>query len=182
MVSRKYTADYRLENSVDPKTGKIVTKPVYKGEWHSFSADDQTVRTMRRVFPALTAAAVLAFVIALLLNTPVTRHIYVLLPFAACVFPLFYLCAGCLRLVRAEPLMTREHSDKTGARLSSSSLFLLILMAASAIGQIVVFCREGIDGCDIVFFVCTLIVLAAAAAMFCLRRHVRSAPVDVKKK
>ena len=78
--------------------------------------------------------------------------------------------------------MTREHSDKTGARLSSSSMFLLILMAASAIGQVVVFCREGIDGCDIVFFVCTLIVLAAAAAMFCLRRHVRSAPVDDKKK
>ena len=94
MVSKKYLGDYRLENRRDPKTGKIKTVPEYCGEWFGFERGADEVRRTKRLCLALTAAVEVLFLTVLLLNAPCGRIYYVMLPFAAMVFPAFLYDTG----------------------------------------------------------------------------------------
>jgi len=173
MVTRKYTSDYRLENSVDPKSGRLVTRPVYRGDWYGFLEPPETVARTRKTYLVCTGAAALAFLAALSLNAPATRVLYVLLPFALLLFPVYYAAAGCRRLVTAGERMTREHRDKIYDRLCSATLFLMIFSGASALGHAVMWALRGESVRDAIFLALTLVIFAAGLVMFRARRLLR---------
>ena len=66
MVSRKYTSDYRLEDTLDPKTGRMATRSVYQGQWFRFCAGAAAVKRTAWIYTLLTALCALGFVLPLL--------------------------------------------------------------------------------------------------------------------
>ena len=52
MVSRKYASDYRLEN-IEGKNGKIVTKPVYRGDLFGFLKPTEEIKRLKTIFIAV---------------------------------------------------------------------------------------------------------------------------------
>ena len=87
MVSRKYASDYRLEN-VEGKNGKIVTKPVYRGDLFGFSKSKEEVKRLKVIFIATTIIEWCLYFSSVLINTRAGRALYVSLPFLAVAFPL----------------------------------------------------------------------------------------------
>ena len=166
MVSRKYLGDYRLENRVDPKSGKLKTVPVYRGAWFAFTADAAAVRRAKQIYPALSVLCAALFLAELLLNAPCGHAVYVTLPFAAMVFPIFFCLAGSRRLLTAGDKVTREHADKIQRRFASSSFMMVLFSAISSAGHLLYFCRAGLRAPDAISFLMALGILLSAVAMF----------------
>lgn len=173
MVSKKYLGDYRLENQTNPKTGKIKTVPVYRGEWFAFEIGPDEVRREKRLCLGLTAAIEALFLAVLLLNAPCGRIYYVMLPFAAMIFPAFFLAAGCLRVLTAGEKITREHRDKLSQRMSVCPAFLTLLSALSLAGHGLYAVRTGLTARDAASLAATAGVLACAAVLFARRERLR---------
>ena len=173
MVSKKYLGDYRLENRRDPKNGKVKTVPEYCGEWFGFERGADEVHRMKRLCLALTAVVELLFLMVLLLNAPCGRIYYVMLPFAAMVFPAFFLAAGCLRVLTAGEKITREHRDKLSRRMNVCPAFLALLSALSLAGHVLYAVRTGLTAGDAVSLAAAAGILVCAAALLRIREGLR---------
>ena len=171
MISGKYNADYRLENELDPRTGKLRTVPVYHGPLFSFVREGKTVANMRRLYPILTGAACLVYFALLTTNTAAGRTAYVLLPFAALCFPLLYAAMGCYRLITAKGQVTREHKDKIQNRLAGASACIMGFSGASIVGHIVYWCLNGETAGDLLLLVGALVIFGCGLSMFLLRKN-----------
>lgn len=172
MVSRKYTVDYRLENIPTP-SGKQKTVPVYRGDWFAFVADDAVVRRIRLEYPLFSLVIALLFVLVLSMNAPCGHYYYVMLPFAAMVFPVFFSLAAARRLLIAKDKVTREHRDKLVNRYISASLFLMAFSCISAVGHIVYFFLETPAALDFLSFACAAVICALSACMFFGRKRLK---------
>ena len=183
MISTKYAPDYRLENEVDPATGKIRTVPVYRGPLFSFCQEQQTAARMKRLFPLLTGLSVLAYVLLLTTNTAAGRTMYVMLPFAGLCFPLLYAALGCWRLLTAKAQVTREHRDKIEHRLTGSAAAMLALAGISLAGFCVYAIVRGAQGQDFLLAAGTAVIFGCGLAMFLLRKnlHMEQTGTTVKE-
>ncbi|MBR3270998.1 MAG: hypothetical protein IKI59_03665 [Clostridia bacterium] len=178
MVSTKYTSDYRLENVVDPRTGKLVTKAVYRGDWFCFEKPAALVRQRKILFTILVGLLAAAFIGALLLTGINERNqdviaieqYYVIIPFVGLMFPIFFMGTAAVRMWRATDKVTREHRDKIGDRFAATGISAAILSGVSAIGHIVSWAINGETVTDMIFLGITLMILAASFAIFFLRR------------
>lgn len=178
MVSTKYTSDYRLENVVDPRTGKLVTKAVYRGDWFCFEKPAALVRQRKTLFTILVGLLAAAFIGALLLTGINERNqdviaieqYYVIIPFVGLMFPIFFMGTAAVRMWRATDKVTREHRDKIGDRFAATGISAAILSGVSAIGHIVSWAINGETVTDMIFLGITLMILAASLAIFFLRR------------
>ncbi len=178
MVSTKYTSDYRLENVVDPRTGKLVTKAVYRGDWFCFEKPAALVRQRKILFTILVGLLAAAFIGALLLTGINERNqdviaieqYYVIIPFVGLMFPIFFMGTAAVRMWRATDKVTREHRDKIGDRFAATGISAAILSGVSAIGHIVSWAINGETVTDMIFLGITLMILAASLAIFFLRR------------
>ena len=109
MAARKYVSDYRLEKHILPN-GKVESIPVYEGAYFTF-VNPAEARRLRKLL-LVTCIAVFALLIPLFLdNTRLGRTIYVILPAAAALVPLYLLLASARRLGFSEDPFTREHRD-----------------------------------------------------------------------
>ena len=170
MVSRKYTSDYRLEDTLDPKTGRMGTRSVYAGQWFRFRADAAAVKRAARAYALLTALCALVYVPPLLLDPPAMRAAYVALPFVALILPLFYLAAGCKRLFTAKDRVTREHRDKIVERLRGASISACALSGVSLVGLVVYWCLRSFAAIDLLC-ACAAALIAAGNLVMLLRLH-----------
>ncbi len=182
MVSRKYTSDYRLENVVDPRTGRLRTRPVYRGEYYRFRAAPAAVRGTKRLYLLASLLCTACFLAPLFSNAPSGHAMYVMLPFAALVFPVFYLLAGCRRLVAAKERVTREHRDKITDRLRGASLSACILSGISAAGHVVYWILNGSSLCDALFLLAAAVIFALSLVMFCQRARLEMEPCGPAQK
>lgn len=170
MVSRKYTSDYRLEDTLDPKTGRMATRSVYQGQWFCFRADAAAVRRAARAYVALTALCAVLFLVPLLLDPPGMRAAYAAVPFVALAFPIFYLAAGCKRLLEAKERVTREHKDKIVERLRGASVSACALSGVSLVGLVVSWCLHGFAAIDLMCALAAALIVAVNLVML-LRLH-----------
>ena len=170
MVSRKYTGDYRLEN-ITTASGKLKTVPVYKGDWFTFACDEVGIRRIRRSYPAFSLVIALLFLLVLLLNAPSGHIYYVMAPFAAMIFPVFFALAAARRLLTAKDKVTREHRDKLVNRYISVSLFLMVFSALSTVGHIVYCFAAAPVWKDFLSLGCAAAICALAAWMFFNRKQ-----------
>jgi len=169
LVSRKYTGDYRLEN-ITTASGKVKTVPVYKGEWFTFACDEAVVRRIKRIYPAFSVVITLLFLLVLLLNAPCGHIYYVMAPFAAMIFPVFFALAAARRLLTAKERVTREHRDKLTNRYISVSLFLMVFSAISTVGHIIYCFAAAPVWKDFISLFCAAAICALAVWMFFNRR------------
>lgn len=171
LASKKYVGDYRLENQPSARNGRVKTVPVYRGVRYVYDADAASLRQSKFFFTAATAISLAAFLLVLMMNAPCGHAMYVMMPFSALVFPLFFAAASCLRLWHKGEWFTREHRDKTGQRLNTCALVMAILSCMSLVGHIVYACITGFAARDFISLACAAVVLCAAAAMFSRRRE-----------
>lgn len=166
MVSKKYAADYRLENVRD-KQGKLKTIAVYRGTRYTFKASPQAVRRAATLYALLTALAVLCFGVTLFLNTAVMRQFYVLLPVLCCLLPLGYLTIAVIYTFTSKLPLTRERRDKICDRLAHTTLLLIFFSGASLLGAGVA-CALSLATMDWqtwIFFIATFGIFTAACVM-----------------
>ncbi len=166
MVSKKYAADYRLENVRD-KHGKLKTVAVYRGTRYTYKASPPAVRRAAILYALLTALSVVCFGVILFLNTAVLRLFYVLLPLLCCLLPLGYLTVAVVYTLTSSPPLTRERRDKICDRLAHTTLFLIFFSGVSLLGAGVA-CALAIASINWqtwIYFLATLGIFAAACIM-----------------
>ena len=189
MFSRKYAGDYRLENVKD-KNGKLVTKPVYKGQYFVFEQSADNIKAEVRLVTAVTAAAILLFVLALVFysNKGFSAQYYTLIPFLICVFPLLYLgfAVYCLIKVsrRTDMRATREEKDKMYDRLAKCTFVMMLLSGWNICGIVLAYILKlagketrPVTAGDIVFSLSSLLFFAAVVFIFTRRKKFTMRPV-----
>ncbi len=171
MISKKYAADYRLENVRD-KQGRLKTVAVYRGTRYTFKASPQAVRRAAVLFAFFTALSILCFGTALFLNTEVLHRFYVLFPFLGCLLPLGYLSIAVFYIFTATPPFTRERRDKICDRTAYTTILLMIFSGLSAVGATLscVFHDAPFDWQAAIYFTAVCGLFASAAIMH-RRKH-----------
>lgn len=170
MVTRRYTADYRLENRLS-RSGKLKTEAVYKGLWFAFDASAQTVKKMRVLYTVCTTVAVAAVVSLLCLPAALGHIWYVVLPLAVGLLPAWLCAASLLRLWSAGQKVTREHHDKLGDRFSGASMGLSVLGGISLVGGIVYCALNGAQFTDLLFLALNVLYTGCGITMFAFRKN-----------
>ena len=169
MVSRKYASDYRLEN-IEGKNGKIVTKPVDRGDLFGFLKPTEEIKRLKTIFIATTVMEWCLFFLSLLLNTRAGRTMYVSLPFLAVAFPLLGQSDGVWTFVSTKSDATRMIKDKITEKLISWIFAVLFFSFCSIIGHIVFWIRNGETVIDAVFLVLTVLLLFLSWNLFVKRK------------
>lgn len=185
MVSRKYTNDYRLENTIGPN-GKTVTVAVYRGVYFKFTADWCKLKRARVHITASCAVYWLFFWLALCLDSGAMRQLYFSLPYFCGFLPAAYLTASVFYLISytkksTDKGFTREQKDRIYDRIAQSSLAMLILAGLAAAG-LVVYYVTGADGFkimqDLAVILSVSVMFATALLVFTAKKHTIMQPVS----
>ena len=169
MVSRKYASDYRLEN-VEGKNGKIVTKPVYRGDLFGFSKSHEEVKKLKVIFIVTTIIEWCFYFSSVLINTRAGRTMYVSLPFLAVAFPLLGQSDAVWTFASTRGDVTRMVKDKITEKLISWIFMVLFFSFCSIIGHIVFWIRNGETFIDAVFLVLTVLLVFLSWNLFKKRK------------
>jgi len=171
MAGRKYVSDYRVEKILTP-SGKVETKLFYQGTYYRYELPRQEILRLRRhillvallatllIFPLFTSAAMLSHIM------------YVVLPAAFSLIPVYPLLAGARRLGFADEKFTREHRDKTQKRIARGSLWLTVFLGITAVGCVVYICLMPVI---LEEYLCMASLLLALAASITLLPHRKKA-------
>ena len=180
MVSKKYTKDYRLENTIG-KDGKIVTVTVYCGEYYGFIADKDKLRRARAYIVLSCLFYWVFFWLGLAFDSGSMRQLYVSLPYFIGFLPAVYLSSSVYYLVKytRRPLekgFTREQHDRVYERMAQSSFVTLLLAAFAAVGVVFyfIFKFKTLGGLgDILTVLSILIMLTASALVFVTKKYAK---------
>lgn len=177
MAARKYASDYRLEKHVSPD-GKVESTPVYQGTRFTFVQPAERIRWLRK-YLVVSCAVVFALLLPMLFdNTRLGRTIYVILPAAFTLIPLYLLVAAIRRLGFSEDPFTREHRDKTDKRIRSASVALTGCLAMSCLGSVVHFIVNGAAADEILCVVSLFLALTASIPLLRYRNLAQTKAVD----
>ena len=136
MKERKYKDDYKNELRLDPVTGKEKVVPVYHGSYY----ETPVVDVIRRQGPyaMLSGALFLALMLVYyIVDFPGTRVLYVFIPSAFCLFPIFYWIIGGHACWRTPDRMTRLQKENGAGRVLRSSAGCAIFMAITLICELI---------------------------------------------
>ena len=126
MKERKYKEDWVNETRFDDKTGKETRVPVYRGDWFRLSApQSKRALILEALIPWVGFAVLL--ILYFKLNFPGATIMYVFLPAALSLFPLF----------RMEGKMTRLQKENGIGRVLRSAAGCAIFSLAALIGNTV---------------------------------------------
>lgn len=170
MVSRKYIKDYERRKVTGPN-GREKTEFVYQGDWYCFLEKDEVVLRTKKRFYLLTLLCVALYLAVMFMNAPCSHVNYVIIPFAAMAFPLYFIIKGCLRLYTAKDKVNREHRDKIENRLSLWLGIMLILAVADVVAHIACFVLNGVVFMDILNLVFTVAVLLCTHFMLRMLKY-----------
>lgn len=177
MVSRKYTKDYRLENTIGPN-GKIITVTVYCGKYFAFSEDMSTLLQARKKMFVSLLCYWAFFWIGLVFNSGSMRQLYVALPYFFGFLPAIYLTSSVIYLNKytrrpPEKGFTREQRDKLCDRMAQSSFAALILSVVSTVGMVIFFILKykSIGGLKDIVVLVSIAVMATSTAIIFKNRH-----------
>lgn len=171
MGSKKYLTDYSLNYEPDKK-GNLKAVPVYKGTYYGFEKDDATVRKAKWFITAMLICGTIVYIIPLLLEEVCTKKFYVLVPYALCVFPIFFAYGSLFKVIFAKDKVTREHKDKAQPRLKGMCFLSMLLAVLSLVGQVVFAINEVFSFKNVLVFVCTLLFVTCNFAAFRRSRDV----------
>lgn len=179
MARGKYNKDYRLTEEFQAN-GRVRTGYEYIGEPWFFCADAKTVETEKKKSLALVLAAAAAFVAALVLYSGFMHVLWIALPFAVTVIPIFMMADLSISMQKWQPPMEHRHADKLNNAFPARSLFMAYLSAISLVGEIVYSCMTGfqlVTG-DIVMIGCTAVIFWCALMLFRRRASLRAETKD----
>ncbi len=173
MVSRKYTKDYRVDYE-QGKRGRIKTKTYYVGDYYTFVSTRDQVKRTKRIYLICVIACIVSFA-SFAIQSTASHTMYVAIPQALAVFPLFYLVMGVYNLFVLEPPFTREQSDKISNRIISSSFATLLFATVALCGDVVCWAlnaSEMIIGGDVANTAFLLLLCTASGICVALRNRI----------
>lgn len=162
MASGKYVKDYTLQDAPGADG-----KPVYIGAYYGYRADAETLRRARRGYQTAVAVCAAAALAPLLVNTPIIRCWYVMLPLVFALLPTGALVHRAATVLRRDRLTHRERDRAVSA--APWSVALVILAALSLVGQTVLAARGGYTAADLPVTLSALVLASGAARLFSLR-------------
>lgn len=177
MGVKKYIKDYRTEYIVKPN-GKPGAKAVYIGKYYAYKADGIVLARSKVLFLVCALLAVLCTLAPLCYNNAGSHVIYVALPNALALFPLFYLGTGVFNLFYCKPPLISEFKDKGPERVRRSSAGCAVLCAAAALTRLFCLIKSGFSVGDTVALVLLLAATASAVTMFLRRADLAVAEYD----
>lgn len=133
MADRHYVSDYRVEEHVAPD-GTTQSERVYQGIYYCFCREAGEIRSLGKRLLLVVMMVILCLLPLLFNNTRIGRTIYVLLPVAFTLLPLYHLGAVGVRLLRCRQPITRQMRDLTDRRLRKAAVWLTVLLAADSLG------------------------------------------------
>lgn len=178
MAGRKYVSDYRLEKVITP-SGKVETRQIYQGVYYRYEKSrEEILRLRRNVLLGTVLSALL--IIPLFITSAMLSHImYVVLPAAFSLVPMYLLLAGARRLGFDEEKFTREHRDKTEKRIARASLWLTILLGATVAGCVVYTCLFPVI---LEEYLCMAsLLLSVGASVWLLPQRKKAKAVEIEK-
>lgn len=145
MSERRYASDYRLEDYVTPKGG-MATRRIYQGVYYRFCQAEAVIHGLGRKLCLLGLAMLVCLLPMLFNNTQVGRTIYILLPIAFTLIPIYHTVAAGIRLLRVRQPLTRQMRDLTDRRLRRASIWLTVMLGLDVLGCVVYWILRGLQG------------------------------------
>lgn len=139
MSKRKaYVNDYDISTELVKEGKKVKEKKniTYHGKYYRFQMDDQSLKKMKYTYLFFGLVLFFLFVGLGLLNNEASRIIYVVMPYVFLFLPIFYTNMGTIKLLKRNVDMTAKEYDDTIIRLKKTTLSLLVLSIACALGDI----------------------------------------------
>lgn len=168
-MSRKYRDQYVLQ-TVETKDGPK-RKTVYTGKYFTAHLPEDKLGKYKAALKGISLITAVLFVGMGLVNNAGSRVIYVILPYAILVLPVFYMLMTTISFGRAKDKLTFPEYDKIFVRMRTAGMGALILAAAGAVG-VVVFILSGkgnTPGMEILFLAGYIGI--AFLAFLCLQIH-----------
>ncbi|MBQ7340560.1 MAG: hypothetical protein IJW41_00095 [Oscillospiraceae bacterium] len=177
MAGRKYVSDYRIEKAITP-SGKVETKLFYQGTYYRYERSREEILRLRRHILLVTVLSALLIFPMLMTPAMLSHTIYIILPAAFSLVPMYLLLAGARRLGFDEEKFTREHRDKTEKRIARASLWLTILLGTTVAGCVVYICL-----CPVILeeYLCMgslLLALAGSATLLPQRKKAKAVEIE----
>ena len=174
MRSRKYLKDYQLTPEVTAK-GRLSPVASYVGAWHRFKAEPLELDRAKKLYIALTAAAVVLLLVQLWYTDLLDRERrYLLLPMAFNIFPAFGTVMGVARLRSAPERMTLKQRDRICNRLPAFSFGFFAFAALSLIACAVQLILNGVTLPTALYCADALVLSVLTFLIFRLRRVLKT--------
>ncbi|MBE6927165.1 MAG: hypothetical protein E7467_01525 [Ruminococcaceae bacterium] len=138
MVSRKYTSDYTLETYMDGR-GRLRERASYTGSYYEFCNDSASIRRSTWILAIGFTVLALCVFVPLIFGGEYAKQMYVFLPLAFGLIPLYLLAAAFRRILMVKGPVIREHKDKIVARLNTAAAFMLIVSVLNLAAAVVYF-------------------------------------------
>ena|GEM_PF-2143728 len=136
MKERKYKDDYRNELRLDPVTGREKVVPVYHGKY--FETPVAEVIRRQGPFAMLSGFLFLGLMLAYyLIDFPGTKVLYVFIPSAFCLFPVFYWIIGGYACWKTPDRMTRLQKENGSGRVLRSSAGCAVFIVITLICDLI---------------------------------------------
>lgn len=179
MARGKYNRDYRLIEEFQAN-GRVRTGYEYIGEPWFFCAETEVVTKEKKKCLALVLVAGAAFVAALVPFSAFMHVLWIALPFAVTVIPIFMLGDLSVSMQGWKEPMEHRNADKLNNSFPARALFAAYLSAIALVGEIVYSCMNGfqlVTG-DIVMIFCTAVIFWCALMLFKRRASLRAETRD----
>ena len=174
MRSRRYLKDYKLTPEVTAK-GRLSPVASYVGAWHRFTAEPLELDRAKKLYIALTAAAVVLLLVQLWYTNLLDRERrYLLLPMAFNIFPAFGTVMGVARLRSAPERMTLKQRDRICNRLPAFSLGFFVFAVLSFIATVVQLILHGVTLPTALYCADALVLSVLTFFIFRLRKILKT--------
>ncbi len=177
MAERKYAKDYRIEEYTDIN-GKKKQRRIYQGENYVFEKGPKDIKLLGKTLLAFCAVVFAGLLPLLFVTTQIGRTIYVLLPMAFALLPLFQTAAVGYRLLSYRMPLTRQQKDLTDKRLKICSVFLTALLAVTLLGCVLYVILHGFEEGEIWCAIGIALSLASSFLIFSKRKSAKTVLIE----
>ena len=171
MAKNKYGKDYRLIEEFT-ESGRVKTDYEYIGKPYGFVNSPDIVDPARRKALTLVLFAAAALIAGMVPYSGMMRHLWIALPYAFCVLPVFMLGDLVIAMQTMKEPLERRHADKVNNRYPALSLAVMYLTTIALIGAVIslIISRQKPVSGDIVFALCAAVTLICSAYLFRMRK------------
>lgn len=178
---KRYVDDYETKDSEDEE-GKPVKEVVYKGDYFELSVDRAYLKKFKQKSLLLLAVIVVLHVGVGFIANQGMYTFYVSLPYVFVFLSLYFTALGILRLPEKTQNLRRNEIGLSFDRMRTASKFLLALLVAAVVGEIVymfLFTAGGL-GREVLFLILEILAAMAAFGLIWLQKSIKVRQMDEK--
>lgn len=163
----RYMEGYDIQRAeIGP--GHFKTEFVFTGDYRIFALTDRQFKLMKGLYAFAAVVLTVVYVLAATMTTSSYRINYVAIPAFVAVVPLVCLLYGVVGYILTPQRMTPRHYRASVQMTRYSSLIVLILLSATAIGHVsfLAHLHRFLSGQDLRYLVLIIIAVVLAAGIF----------------